>query len=208
MIGELKVKELYYEEKLNIQTIGKKNEVNDSTYYHPYEPTPYSALEELCKHYKVTERDRLVDFGCGKGRLIFYLNYLFDAYVTGVEMNEVFYSDALINKERYLNKLKRKENRIQIVCCKAEQYEIQSKDNRFYFFNPFSIQIFMKVINNILHSVENTNREIDIILYYANDEYRFFLEYQTMFQLINEIEIPNLYEKNSYERFLIYRLSK
>ncbi len=66
----------------------------------------------------------------------------------------------------------------------------------------------MKVINNILLSVENTYREIDLILYYASDDYRYFLEYQTSFELLKEIELPDLYEKNTYERFLIYRLSK
>ncbi len=43
------MKEQYYDELLNIQTLGSKSEVNHSTYYHPYEPTPYSALEELSK---------------------------------------------------------------------------------------------------------------------------------------------------------------
>lgn len=199
--------ELYYEDLLNIQTEGKKSEVNNSTFYHPYEPTPYSALEHLTKHYEVSSEDHIVDFGCGKGRLNFFLHYFFHSTVTGIEMNEVFYRDALKNIDCYLKKVKRNDDKIRFHCCKAEQYNIQPGDNRFYFFNPFSIQIFMKVINNILRSVEVTNRDIDVILYYANDDYRYFLEYQTSFQLFKEIELPNLYNKNTYERFLIYRLT-
>jgi SAM-dependent methyltransferase len=200
------VKEQYYEELLNIRTIGNKSEVNNSTYYHPYEPTPYSALEELSKHYEVTARDHIVDFGCGKGRLNFYLNYSSHAVVTGIEMNEDFYQAAMKNKMSYIKKGNRQDSTIRFHCCKAEQYEIQRDDNRFYFFNPFSIQIFMRVINNILRSVELSNREVDLILYYASDDYRYFLENQTSFNLLKEIELPGLYDKNTYERFLIYRL--
>lgn len=202
------MKEIYYEEMLNITTVGKKSEVNNSTYYHPYEPTPYSALEHLTKYYEVSSADYIVDFGCGKGRLNFFLHYFFQATVKGIEMNEDFYHDAINNKLTYLKKVNRNEQSIQFVCCKAEHYEIQPEDNRFYFFNPFSVQIFMKVVNNILRSVEITNREVDIILYYPHDDYQFFLEYQTSFQLIKEIKIPNLYYKNTYERILIYRLNR
>lgn len=204
-IGEPIVNELFYEELLNIQTSGKKSEVNNSVYYHPYEPTPYSALEELKKHYEVIAQDHIVDFGCGKGRLNFYMHYLFHASVTGIEMNEGFYHEALINKENYLKKSKRNEESIQFLCCKAEHYDIQPADNRFYFFNPFSIQIFMKVVNNILRSIENSYRETDLILYYASDDYRYFLENQTAFCLLQEVELPSLYKKDTYERFLIYR---
>lgn len=197
-----------YDELLHIQTEGNKHEVNDSIYYHPYEPTPYSALECLFKEYEMSEQDCIVDFGCGKGRLNFYLHYLFHSRVTGIEMNETFYREALENKERYLMKLKCDPRTIQFHCCKAEQYEILPEENKFYFFNPFSIQIFMRVVNNILRSFEAVNRDMDIILYYASDEYRYFLEYQTSFELIKEIEIPVLNEKNAFERFLIYRLRK
>lgn len=202
------VKDQYYEELLNINTLQFKKEVNHSTFYHPYEPTPYNALEQLTKHYEVTAQDTIVDFGCGKGRLNFYLHYFFQAKVKGIEMNEDFYRAAMVNKSNYIKKVKRIDQSIQFLCSKAEQYEIQPEDNRFYFFNPFSVQIFMKVVNNILRSFENAYREIDIILYYAHDEYRYFLEYQTSFRLIKEIELPDFYEKNTYERLLIYRLSK
>ncbi|MDN4493537.1 methyltransferase [Ureibacillus aquaedulcis] len=199
--------EEYYEELLNINTRGKKTEINHSIHYHPYEPTPYSALEELFKHYQVHSNDRIVDFGCGKGRLVFYINYLFQVPVTGIEMNTSFFQEAMKNRNCYLDKTHRKSEDVQFHCCLAEQYEVQPSDNRFYFFNPFSVQIFMKVLNNILLSVENHKREIEIILYYAADDYTYYLERHTGFELIKEVPLPELYLKNTYERFLIYRLA-
>ena len=197
--------EQYFDELMNINTSGHKSEVNHSIHYHPYEPTPYSALVELFKHYEVRESDHIVDFGCGKGRLNFFINFHYQVPVVGIEMNPTFYKEAMKNRENYLKKTKTSKEMIQFQCCLAEQYDIQATDNRFYFFNPFSVQIFMKVLKNILLSLERHKREVDLIFYYASDEYRYFLDEYTPFTLVKEVQLPNLYDKNAYERFLIYR---
>lgn len=197
----------YYDELLNINTQGNKTDTNNSIHYHPYEPTPYSALEELFKYYEVKLSDNIVDFGCGKGRLNFFIHHKFHASCTGIEMNDAFYNEAIQNQTSYLKKNNKQKGTIQFYNCYAEDYEIQRENNRFYFFNPFTVQIFMKVVNNILRSVEENKREIELILYYASDDYRYFLENQTSFNLIKEIPLPGRYEKNTYERFLVYRLT-
>jgi len=199
------VNEQYFDELMNINTSGHKSEVNHSIHYHPYEPTPYSALVELFKHYEVRGSDHIVDFGCGKGRLNFFINFHYQVPVVGIEMNPTFYKEAMKNRENYLKKTKTSKEMIQFQCCLAEQYDIQATDNRFYFFNPFSVQIFMKVLKNILLSLERHKREVDLIFYYASDEYRYFLDEYTPFTLVKEVQLPNLYDKNAYERFLIYR---
>ena len=48
----------------------------------------------------------------------------------------------------------------------------------------------MKVINHILLSVEESLRDITLILYYASDDYIFYLENDTAFQLKQEIRLP------------------
>jgi hypothetical protein len=88
----------------------------------------------------------------------------------------------------------------------AEEYDIDKQDNHFYFFNPFSVQIFMKIINNILLSFEKEPRQIELILYYASQDYIFFLENQTAFELKNEVILPGLTESNPFEKFVIYQL--
>lgn len=88
----------------------------------------------------------------------------------------------------------------------AENYEIDLRDNRFYFFNPFSVQIFMKIINNILLSFEKEPREIELVLFYGSKDYIFFLENQTAFEMKEEVMLPDLSEHNPYEKFVIYQL--
>jgi SAM-dependent methyltransferase len=201
------MKEPNYDELLNIETEGNQRGYNKSFHYHRYEPTPYRALENLFAEYELNSSDHIVDFGCGKGRLNFFIHYLFQASVTGVEMNEMLYEEALENKVNYLIKAKENKGRIQFQCCLAEKYEINPLDNRFYFFNPFTIPIFWKIINHILVSVEKYKREVDVILYYPSEDYIYYLENNTLFELIKEIHLPGLYENNPNERFLIYRLA-
>jgi len=200
------MKEPNYDVLLNIETEGNQRGYNKSFHYHRYEPTPYHALERLFAEYELTSSDHIVDFGCGKGRLNFFIHYLFHASVTGVEMNEKLYEEAMENKANYLIKSKNK-GEIRFQCCLAEKYEINPLDNTFYFFNPFTIPIFWKIINNILVSVEKNKREVDVILYYPSEDYIYFLENNTLFELIKEIQLPGLYENNANERFLIYRLA-
>ena len=95
------MKEKYYEELLNINTIGEQSWDETKKCYHPYEPTPYFALDKLFENYDIYETDSVIDFGCGKGRLNFYINYFFKSNVTGVEMDEKYYKQCLINKENY-----------------------------------------------------------------------------------------------------------
>lgn len=64
----------------------------------------------------------------------------------------------------------------------------------------------MSVINNILLSVEHFPREVELILYYATEEYTYFLDDQTAFELMEEVRLPGLYDNNPYEKFLIYSL--
>ncbi|GHI00723.1 methyltransferase [Neobacillus kokaensis] len=204
------MKEHYYDKLLNINTRGDRLEgtVKKPRRYYPYEPTPYSALEILFENYEVNRSDSIVDFGCGKGRLNFYIHYFFHAAVTGIEMNETLYQEALENSKMYGRKTKSRLEGIQFHCCLAEEYQIASSDNRFYFFNPFSIQVFRSIINNILVSVEEAEREIELILYYPSQDYIYFLENETSFELKKEIILPHDYLRDSNERFLLYRLGK
>lgn len=195
--------EQHFDKLLNIKTTGEQRGFLTSLHYHRYEPTPYSALELFFSEYKLDSHDHVVDFGCGKGRLNYYLNYHFNAFVTGVEMNEAFYMEALENKQNYLKNFRSRANRIVFYCVLAEEYEISAAENKFYFFNPFTIQIMMRVVKNIMISFEKYPREIDLIFYYPSVDYICYLEKQTPFELIHEVNLP---DNNPNERFLVYRL--
>jgi len=190
---------------LRINTVGTREWLHQSSHYNRYEATPYYALDQFFQVYELMKTDSVVDFGCGKGRLPFYIHNRFDVSVTGIEMSGQLYTEALENQASYMSKVKRTNAFIDFERCLAEEYEVEAKDNRFYFFNPFSIQIFMKVIDNILLSVEKNQRSVDIILYYPTSDYIEFLENNTPFELIKGVKVSGLFEKDPNELFLVLR---
>lgn len=195
-----------YDNLLRIKTAETLELLSQSAHYNRYEATPYEALDELFKSYELQQSDGFADFGCGKARVSFYVHHHFGASVTGIEMNGQLYQDAIENLARYRRKAKRYGGAIRFERCFAETYNIDSSENKFYFFNPFSIQIFMTVIGNVLLSVEQVARPVDVILYYPTAEYVQFMDNQTPFELWKEVKVDRLYDKNDNERFLIYRL--
>ncbi|MCA1060648.1 SAM-dependent methyltransferase [Rossellomorea aquimaris] len=200
------MKEHEFDTLLNIKTTQPQIGFHRSFHYHRYEPTPYAALKELFQQYELKNSDRVVDFGCGKGRLNFFIHHHFQSTVVGVEMNDDFYEECLRNLATYQEKTRMKTDMISFRHCLAEDYDIHPEDNRFYFFNPFSVQIFMGIINNILRSVEAFPRDIEILLYYSSDDYVHYLEDHPLFQLRKEVSLTGEFEANEYERFLVYGL--
>ncbi|WP_400245377.1 class I SAM-dependent methyltransferase [Niallia sp. JL1B1071] len=191
-----------YDKLLDIETEEFQLGFNKSYHYHRYEPTPYDHLEKLFHEFPLYETDHVVDFGCGKGRLNFFIHYLFQATVTGIEMNEEFYQDALVNLEQYTKRRKRSKEKIRFYLGTAEDYLIRKEENYFYFFNPFSIQIFRRIISNIMYSLEEGNREVRLILYFPSDEYRFFMENHPSFSRVGEVQVGKNKDK---DQFIIYK---
>ena len=193
--------------QLRIKTEGTLELLSQSPHYNRYEATPYDALDELFCAYELLKSDGFVDYGCGKGRVSFYVHNRFQCKVTGIEMNGRLYEDVLTNLYHYRGKVQRKKDgQLHFERCYAEAFEVEPTDNRFYFFNPFSVQVFTKVVGRILESVADHGRSVDLILYYPSMDYVQYLETKTAFNLLKEIKLGGIYENNEDERFLIYRL--
>lgn len=196
-----------HDRQLNIATIGNQQGFTDSLHHNRYEPTPYALLDRLFENYRLSPGDRLVDVGCGKGRLNFYAHHLFGAETAGIEMNPVFYAEALENKKQYVKKHKSAEQKVAFHNCLAQEYPVTARDTVFYFFNPFSVQVFIAFINEIMRSAEKNPRTIELILFFASQDYSDFLETRTVFELAQEIQLSG-FQKDPRERFLIYRLAE
>ncbi len=192
-----------YDRMLRIRTAGLREWKDHATEFNRYEATPYPALNRLFQMYKLKPGDQLVDFGCGRGRVSFFAHYRFHIPVTGIEVNEKTYEEALHNKMSYLQKAKHIPAPITFKFGLAENYEIQNSDNRFYFFNPFSAKIFKKVVLNIMKSLKEHVRPVDLILYYPLEEYKQIIKKHTPFYLMNKIRVPEAKDKK--EKFLIFR---
>ncbi len=184
---------------LNIRTEEIQSDNKHSYYNHRYEPTSYEILDLLFNEYTLSSNDTLIDYGCGKGRLNFYVNCRFHCNAIGVELNKEYYMDAIKNLVSYTGTFKHK---IEFKCVPAQEYRVRDKENYFYFFNPFSIEIFRKVISNILLSIEQAPRKCTLFLFYPDNEYLFYLDNYTTFKLLEEIKLPH--SKDERNCFAIY----
>lgn len=172
--------------------------------YFRTESSSYADLDRFIEEYDWLENSHLVDFGSGKGRIIFYLNQQKDIYSTGIEVNQVAYSHLMQNLSSYKQAFPAKGEKVSILELKAEEYEIKKTDNIFYFFNPFTVNIFKEVVRNIENSLRAYPRVVDIVLYYPNINYEYFLDKQTTFSRLQKIKNKK-YFLNNRESFQVYR---
>ena len=188
--------ETTWDKLLHIKTSGR-DDTNSDNYRYPYEPTPYSVLERLANSGLIGKGDVLLDYGCGKGRVSFFLSYQTKAKTIGIEYDERIYRAAMENRKTAATKPKS-----DFVLTSAEEYAVPPKVNRCFFFNPFSPEILQKVMARILESWYENTREMFLIFYYIFDNYATYLMSVEELEYYEEIRCGG----DPKNRMLIFRL--
>ena len=190
-----------WDKLLQVKTTGR-DETNADEYHHPYEPTPYTVLERLVTSGLITQEDVVLDYGCGKGRVGFFLSYRTKAKTIGIEYDDRILDIALENQKTTISRVKP-----DFVLTKAEEYEVPPHVNRCYFFNPFSVEILRKVMARIIESYYENPRELFLFFYYPSDEYISYLMTVDELEFYDEIECDDLFEGHDMrERIMIFQL--
>ncbi len=152
-----------WDRRLRVRTTGREDEPNAN--YASYEPTPYAVLERLAMSGYIRRKQRLLDYGCGKGRVAFFMASEIGCRVTGIDQ-----SRKLIELARQNRKASRVGDRTSFICCLAEQYELTDED-AFFFFNPFSLKVFEAVLRHLKAAWYANPREMTLYCYYPSEEY-------------------------------------
>ena len=193
--------ETTWDKRLQIKTIGRDEE-NADQYRYPYEPTPYSVLERLANSGLIREGDGVLDYGCGKGRVDFFLSHQTKARTVGIEYDERIYRSAVNNQKTFASR-----DNPSFVLNRAEAYEVPLYVNRCYFFNPFSVEILHKVMARVLESYYENPREVRLFFYYPSEEYISYLMTVDTLEFYDEISCGDLFEGNDpRERIVIFSL--
>lgn len=195
------MKEMNWDTKLHIRTSGRDDSRADND-HHPYEPTPYKVLERLTESEYISADNIVIDYGCGKGRVGFYLHHMIGCKTIGLEYDEKICQQALYNLDCY-----GKKEGISFLWENAAEYQIEDADC-FYFFNPFSVEILHSVLARILDSYYEKPREMKLFFYYPDDEYVAYLMSQDALMFVDEINCQDLYnEKDEREKILILEIT-
>ena len=184
---------------LQIRTSGRDDSHADQ-YRYAYEPTPYCVLERLADSGYLRKGNTLLDYGCGKGRVEFFLSWQTRCRSIGIEYDERIYEKAVENQKRAAAA-----GRVTFELVNAEQFQVPEEADRVYFFNPFSLEILQKVISRIIDSYYAAPREILLFFYYPSDEYISFLMTVDELTFSDEIDCGDLFQgKDSRERIIIF----
>ena len=190
-----------WDKLLQIKTTGR-DDSNSDQYRYPYEPTPYSVLERLANSGLISKKDVVLDYGCGKGRVDFFLSYQTKANTIGIEYDKRIYQSALENQTTTVSGTK-----TEFVLARAEEYEVPSKVNRCYFFNPFSVELLRKVMARIIKSYYEKPREIFLFFYYPSEEYISYLMTVDELEFYDEIACDDLFGGSDLrERIVIFKI--
>ena len=195
------INENTWDKLLQINTTGR-DETNADQYHHPYEPTPYRVLERLANSGLIDKDDVVLDYGCGKGRVGFFLSYQAKIKSIGIEYDDRIYERALKNGQSTISRRKP-----DFVLTRAEEYSVPSEVNRCYFFNPFSVEILHKVMARIMESYYAYPRKVFLFFYYPADAYISYLMTVDELEFYDEIACDDLFEGNDpRERIMIFQL--
>ena len=194
-------KEQRWDKLLKIHTVGR-DDTNADEYHHPYEPTPYSVLERLAESGFFRPEDTVLDYGCGKGRVGFFLGYRTRARTIGIEYDRHIYESAQENRRTTISRIKP-----DFELTRAEEYPVPEAVSRCYFFNPFSTELLSKVMARILESWYAHPRDMFLFFYYPSEEYIAWLMTVEELEFYDEIECDDLFPGyDDRERILIFQL--
>lgn len=183
-----------WDKLLRINT-GGLDERNSDEHHYRYEPTPYRVLEKLAECGLFGEGDTVLDYGCGKGRVCFFLAHRTKARAIGIEYDGRIYQSALENRRTATVKA-------DFVQKRAEEYEVPGTVSRCFFFNPFSVELLQKVMARILASWYDEPREVLLFFYYPFDDYVSYLMGMEELEFCEEIDCG----ADPQDRVLVFRL--
>lgn len=196
--------ETWWDKKLHIDTCGREDFLTDPD-CNAYEPTDYRVLGRLAESGYLMRASKLLDYGCGKGRCVFYLAAATGCSAVGVENDERLFGQALANLRTA--KIPREyKQKIRLLHADARLYQPVDEDC-FFFFNPFSEEVFKTVLGRIRQSYYAKIRPIRLFLYYPEDSFVALLMAEPELMFVDEIDCTDLFPEGSRrERILIFEI--
>ena len=160
-----------------------------------YSPTRYRNIFKIINSINTpTDRDILLDYGCGKGRVLIVASKHPFQRVIGVELNPKLCAIARQNIQRAHKKLVCKD--IQVVNTDAALYSPPADVTHFFFYNPFGSDILSNVLENMRVSLDNNPRDILIITMFPNGNHQSLLDDCRWLQKLEEYPVYPLFHSH------------
>jgi cyclopropane fatty-acyl-phospholipid synthase-like methyltransferase len=198
--GYYRINDNYYEKYFDVNTKGLISTEdlgishNESIHYLP---SHYRHIVAILNKLPVDKKNStLLDYGCGKGRVIITAASYQYKKIIGVELsNLINVAKNNIDKMKHRNTIN-----IELKQCDAIDFNVPPYVNIIYFFNPFIGSILENVTRNIYASYIETPRKIYII-YFNNCHFEKIIDHESWLTKIDQSELHlnisfGLYETN------------
>ena len=155
----------------DVKTCG--NAGQEDTLSFNYAPSPYLHIMQLIENYHLGRGDHLVDFGCGKGRVVLVAASYPCDMISGVDINAELCE--LLTQNLKTSKIEKRCGNIEINNIDARRFSITEDMNKFYFFEPFHLKILIYILNNIMQSLQKCSRKIELYFYLLHPSWEKYL---------------------------------
>lgn len=132
---------------------------------HDYRPTPYKVFEWAMAGLageQALEDMTFVDFGAGRGRVLLLASHYPFGAIAGAEIAQELHDDCQMNIAQYPRSLMKCRN-VTSLHLRATTVPIPEGPAAFYFFNPFSMDVFAKVLARITRSYKRGRRQMYLV---------------------------------------------
>ena len=134
-------------------------------HFHPervwYTPSNWSYLRRGLRGFEVRPTDVFVDFGCGKGRVLYQAARHPFGRVVGVEITPELGDEARKNLARNSHRFACRET--EVVTMDVVDFPVPDDMTVAFFYDPFVGDTFRRVIDNIVESLDRNPRPLRII---------------------------------------------
>ena len=178
--------EIRGERKYNIRTTGYDTLKHvarkgiDTSHATIYMPAGYYMLEKLLGEINTLPHNKhFLDIGCGKGRAMVVAAHYGFTHISGIDFSKEF----CLHTESLMKQLTFQPLTTAVHHCDAFYYRIPKDIEVIFLFNPFDDVMMSGVVENILISQEERNRDIYVI--YLNPQQKILFT-EAGFQVIYE----------------------
>lgn len=166
-----------------------------------YEPMSEKTFHRIMHALNIDfKKYEFIDFGSGKGRVLFMASEYGFKKITGLEYSTKLNNITKYNIELFKSKISNIPA-IETINTDAQVYEIPEVPLFLFFYSPFKGEVMNRVVKNIVDSHNKCPREILLIFYGKNIETVELMKSSFRNQI--ELRIPNDWSRiNNYRAFL------
>jgi SAM-dependent methyltransferase len=130
-----------------------------------YEPMSAKIFRQIMRQLHIPfDQFEFIDFGSGKGRVLFLASEYGFKKITGVEFAQELHHIARENIAIWRHSAQ-KPSAIEAICMDAIDFPIPKSPFVIFFYSPFKGTVMEQVVNNVLTSYTMNPREIVLIFY-------------------------------------------